>query len=122
MFTLENIEDLPNDIQVGIQDLYQLALNSFLAVDPRNPELWYTLGDYYKQIGMLREAEMALLESLELDPYQELAWFQLAMVYEYLGKRDDAELAWEAWGKVRSESEVMIHAIQKYSEDAIGVA
>jgi len=122
MFTLENIEDLPNDMQVGIQDMYLLALNSFLAADSRNPELWYTLGDYYRHIGLLRDAEMALLESLELDSHQEQAWFQLAMVYEYLGEREDAEIAWEAWSKVKSESKVMIHAIQKYSEDAIGVA
>jgi tetratricopeptide (TPR) repeat protein len=122
MFTLENIEDLPNDMQIGIQDMYLLALNSFLAADSRNPELWYILGDYYRHIGLLQDAEMALLESLELDSHQEQSWFQLAMVYEYLGKRNDAEIAWEAWSKVRSESEVMIHAIQKYSEDAIGVA
>ncbi len=114
MDTLENIERYPFDIQRGIQDLYIETMKTLIEFNPRDPDLRYALGDYLKQIGMLKEAEFCFLECVEIDRYQEFAWFQLAMVYEHLGMRIEAEMAWNAWDRVKMERDMMAIALESH--------
>ncbi len=122
MDTLENIDRYPLDIKMGIQDQYIETLKSFIYFNPRDPDLWYALGEYCKQIGMLKEAESALLECVERDSHQEFAWFQLAMVYEHMGMRDEAETAWDAWDNVKMEHDILAIALEGRSDTATEAA
>ena len=118
MDTLEHIDRYPLDIRNGIQDRYIETLKTFIYYSPRDPDLWYALGEYCKQIGMLKEAESALLECVELDSHQEFAWFQLAMVYEHLGMREEADASWTAWDNVKMEQDILAIAIVSQSDTA----
>lgn len=58
------------------------AINTAIALNPKNSEFYYVLGQLQRQTKNLNEAESAFLQAVKLNSAHEKAHFQLGSLYE----------------------------------------
>ncbi len=81
-----------------------VELRSAIALDPRNPEVFSTLGDVYLRQGRLEEARAQHDAALTLDPRLARAHYGLALAHRRLGAPADARRHLEAYVRLEPRS------------------
>lgn len=91
--------------------------NSALELDPKNPEIYFNLGNCYGLLGSHSEAIWYFNKAIELEPTFAMAWYNKGIAYLKLDKLSEASAAFTKAYSLDSTNEMIKKNYELYKKD-----
>lgn len=91
--------------------------NSALEHDPKNPEIYFYLGNCYGLLGSHNEAIWYFNKAIEMDPTFAMAWYNKGIAYLKLDKLSEASAAFTKAYSLDSTNEMIKKNYELYKKD-----
>ena len=91
--------------------------NSALELDPKNPEIYFNLGNCYGLLGSHSEAIWYFNKAIELDSTFTMAWYNKGIAYLKLDKLSEASAAFTKAYSLDSTNEMIKKNYELYKKD-----